>query len=206
MRMGIGQIKSSLGALGAGGLDTLAATVQRVEGYYPPGTTGYPNGSLAYRNNNPGNLRFVGQPGGSQGEGGYASFPSYATGYQALLNQILAQSAPGYRSPNGSVYPNGQTLSQFINQYAPVADNNNTSAYLSTLVQATGYPADTLLSTVISGGATAPPAVSDDATDSTTVTDLNTTDAPAIPDDSADITPILILVVGAGLIWAFFGR
>lgn len=201
--MGIGQIKPSLGTLG-GGLDTLAATVQRVEGYYPPGTPNYPTGSLAYRNNNPGNLRFVGQPGASMGEGNYAKFPSYSAGYQALLNQIQRQAAPGYRSPaTGQVYPNGQNLSEFINTYAPAADSNNPSAYLATLVQSTGYPADTLLSTVISGGAAAPV----DATDSTTVTDLNSTEAPALPEQDTDVTaPILILAVGAGLLWAFFGR
>ena len=190
MRIGMGRIGNG-GLRGLGGIDTLAATVQKVEGYYPPGTPGYPNGSV----NN------------------YAKFPTYAAGYQALLNQIQYQATPGYRSPaTGQIYPQGQNLSEFINTYAPAADSNNPSAYLATLVQATGYPADTLLSTVISGAA-APPTSTDpsggvDATDSTTVTDLTSTDTPADTQGGAspDMTPLLIAAVGVGLLWVFFGR
>ncbi len=212
MRIGMGDLRGRSSASGLGDISTLAATVQKVEGYYPPGTPNYPTGSLAWRNNNPGNLRLAGQPGASQGEGGYAKFPSYSAGYQALLNQINYQATPGYRSPaTGQVYPQGQNLSEFINTYAPAADSNNPSAYLATLVQATGYPADTLLSTVISGAA-APPTSTDpstggvDATDSTTVTDLTSTDTPAESQATTDMTPLLLAAIGAGLLWVFFGR
>ena len=212
MRIGMGRIGNG-GLRGLGGIDTLAATVQKVEGYYPPGTPGYPNGSVAWQNNNPGNLRFAGQAGASQGVNNYAKFPTYAAGYQALLNQIQYQATPGYRSPaTGQIYPQGQNLSEFINTYAPAADSNNPSAYLATLVQATGYPADTLLSTVISGAA-APPTSTDpsggvDATDSTTVTDLTSTDTPADTQGGAspDMTPLLLAAIGVGLLWVFFGR
>ena len=64
-------------------VDALAAAIQTQEGYYP--------GSLAYLNNNPGNLVFVGQPGASPGDGGFASFSSYNADLQALKNQINAR-------------------------------------------------------------------------------------------------------------------
>ena len=47
-----------------------------------------PANTLAGKNNNPGNLRFVGQKGATQGAGGFARFSSPAAGYQALKAQI----------------------------------------------------------------------------------------------------------------------
>ncbi len=137
---GLGAIAAAeLRRLGFGDINTLADVIQRVEGYYPPSAQ-YPGGSLAWRNNNPGNLRFVGQPDASPGEGGFAKFPSYDSGYNALKRQIQIQS------------DQGQTLSQFINQYAPPSDGNNTSKYLGTLETATGYSGADPLSSVLGGG------------------------------------------------------
>jgi hypothetical protein len=199
-------MSSLRGPQGLGDISTLAATVQRVEGYYPPGTPNYPNGSVAWQNNNPGNLRFAGQPGASAGVKGYAKFPTYADGYQALLNQINMQATPGYRAPNGTTYPNGQTLSEFINQYAPAADSNNTSAYLSTLVQSTGYPPDTLLSTVISGGVSAPGMVADVTTDPNADPSLADPNADPTVAAISDMTPLVLGIIGLGLLWVFVGR
>jgi hypothetical protein len=55
MLIGLGTTSSPNAAI-------IANTIQQVEGYYP--------GSLAYTNNNPGNLIFVGQAGATQGAGG----------------------------------------------------------------------------------------------------------------------------------------
>ncbi len=129
--------------LGMGDINTLATQIQKIEGYYPPGTPGYPNGSLAWQNNNPGNIRFANQPGAVQGAGGFAKWPTYDAGYQGLLNQINYQAAKG------------QDLSQFINQYAPPTENN-TNQYLASLVQATGASPTTPLTTIIG----APPGIS----------------------------------------------
>lgn len=79
-----------LGTLGIpGALDTIAQTIQQVEGYYP--------GSLAYRNNNPGNLvytsYYASAYGATQGAGGYAAFPDYDTGYAAMQHQIQVDAA-----------------------------------------------------------------------------------------------------------------
>lgn len=90
---------------------------------------------LAYVNNNPGNLRFVGQNGAVQGEGGFAKFSSPEAGYQALLNQI------------GLDASRGLSLGQFINKYAPPTENN-TSLYLQQVIQATGANANTPISQI----------------------------------------------------------
>lgn len=43
---------------------------------------------LAVVNNNPGNLKFIGQAGATRGEGGFAKFNSVAEGYQALIADL----------------------------------------------------------------------------------------------------------------------
>jgi hypothetical protein len=139
--------------IGLGDITALANAIQTMEGYYP--------GSLAYTNNNPGNLVYAGQAGATKScsTNGYcyASFPTYDAGYQALLNQINGQAAQG------------QNLQQFIWQYAPPCPKagqipdpttglcpdgtkgNDTSAYLTALENATGASANTPLTNVISG-------------------------------------------------------
>ena len=60
--------------------DSLAQAIARFEGFFTAG-------SVAARNNNPGNLRSgVGQIGTDPN--GYAIFPDQTTGFQALSNQI----------------------------------------------------------------------------------------------------------------------
>lgn len=94
-----------------------------------------PGGTLADRNNNPGNLRFVGQAGATQGEGGFARFNSPEDGFQALINQVnLDQSR-------------GLTLAQFVNKYAPPTENN-TSLYIQQMSQWLGVGADVPLSSI----------------------------------------------------------
>ncbi len=80
---------------------------------------------LAYVNNNPGNLRFAGQDGAQQGEGGFARFNSPQEGVQALQNQIKLDATRGL------------TLAQFINKYAPPSEND-TSKYIRDILNATG--------------------------------------------------------------------
>jgi len=95
--------------------------------------TGQPQ--LAYQNNNPGNLRFVGQPGATQGAGGFAKFNSPQEGYQALLNQVqLDQSRGG-------------TLAAYITKYAPPGENN-TAQYIQQAAQALGVDPNAPLSSI----------------------------------------------------------
>lgn len=50
---------------------------------------------LAVENNNPGNLRFIGQAGAVKGRNNFAKFSSVEAGYQALENDILAKIGRG---------------------------------------------------------------------------------------------------------------
>lgn len=80
---------------------------------------------LAYRNNNPGNLRFAGQTGAVSGDKGFARFESPEAGYQALMGQINRDSNRGLN------------LGQFVNKYAPPSEND-TATYLEQMISATG--------------------------------------------------------------------
>jgi len=90
---------------------------------------------LAQVNNNPGNLRYVGQQGASQGEGGFAKFSSPQAGYNALKNQIKLDASRGL------------TVSQFINKYAPPVENN-TSLYVNQFASALGVNPNVKLSSL----------------------------------------------------------
>lgn len=91
--------------------------------------------NLAYVNNNPGNLRFAGQAGASQGQGGFAKFDSPEAGVKALNNQIALDASRGH------------TLASFINKYAPPTENN-TSQYLTQAIANLGVTKDTPLSKI----------------------------------------------------------
>ncbi len=74
----------------------------------------------------------MGQPGATQGEGGFAKFATPEDGYQAYLQQVQLDASRGL------------TLSQFINKYAPPSENN-TSQYLQQAIAALGVSANTPL-------------------------------------------------------------
>lgn len=90
---------------------------------------------LAFVNNNPGNLRYVGQAGASQGEGNFAKFNSVKEGFQALINQIKLDASRGH------------TLESFIYKYAPPIENV-TNVYLDQIAKWTGYAKKALLNTL----------------------------------------------------------
>jgi len=108
--------------------DSLVQAIERFEGFFTPG-------SVAQRNNNPGNLRAgPGQIGTDAG--GYAIFPDVATGEAALANQInlnisrglsLNTFFAGQRDSSGNVVPGGYP------GYAPSADSNNPAQYAATV-------------------------------------------------------------------------
>jgi hypothetical protein len=116
-------------------LNALAQAIQTQEGYYP--------GSVAYTNNNPGNLVYVGQPGATAGVGGFAAFPSYSAGFQALENQIQLDATRG-TDVNGNPIA---TVGDLIHSWAPASAGNNTPAYIASVTSQTGFsPSDNLLS------------------------------------------------------------
>lgn len=94
-----------------------------------------PANTLAGKNNNPGNLRYTGQAGATQGVGGFAAFPTPEAGFQALMDQINLDAS------------RGETVSQFINKYAPPSEND-TATYISQFNKALGSTGDTPLSSL----------------------------------------------------------
>jgi hypothetical protein len=97
---------------------SLACAIQHFEGWAP--------GSVSYRNNNPGNLRSGPGMIGTDA-GGYAVFPDYQTGWNALLNQVQINVNRGltldeFFAGKPDVYPG----------YAPAADSNRLHQYAVT--------------------------------------------------------------------------
>lgn len=110
-------------------LRIIAERIGQLEGFNKPGT-------LAQRQNNPGNLRFVGQQGAVAGDKGFARFPTLDAGWSALHRQINLDAS------------RGKTLEQFVYKYAPPVENNS-AAYLAALARALGVQPSELLSHAI---------------------------------------------------------
>lgn len=86
---------------------------------------------IAWVNNNPGNLVYVGQEGASKGEpkeggGNWAAFETAEEGFQALRRQVQLDARRGL------------TLEQFIGKYAPPTDGNDTAGYTAGAARALG--------------------------------------------------------------------
>lgn len=124
------------GSISPAAAAAIASAIQNQEGYYP--------GSLAYTNNNPGNLRYVGQAGATQGSGGFAQFPTYEAGYQALVSQINLDATRGTDAAGNPT----TTVAQLISSWAPASDNNDTSAYISSVSSQTGFDPNAPLSSL----------------------------------------------------------
>ena len=123
-----------LGSLGLGDLtSSISAAIAQFEGFNSPG-------SLAARNNNPGNLRSG--PGQIGTSGGFAVFPDASTGWAALNNQVNLNISRGLTMDQffggGNGYPG----------YAPSADSNNPAAYSSFVANAAGVPTNVPLNEV----------------------------------------------------------
>ena len=113
-------------AIAPSSISTIASTIQQIEGYYP--------GTLAYRNNNPGNLVYTGQPGATRGTGGFAIFDSYQDGWNALQRQIQLYA------------DRGLTIEQMMAIYAPASDpRNNPAAYAQSIAATLGVDPSTAL-------------------------------------------------------------
>lgn len=93
---------------------------------------------IAYVHNNPGNLKFVGQEGASQGEpaadgGHWAAFETPEQGVAALNRQVEIDAG------------RGQTVREFVTKYAPPG-SNDTEQYIQQASQALGADPDAKLS------------------------------------------------------------
>jgi hypothetical protein len=146
--------------------DSLVQAIARFEGFYTAG-------SVAARNNNPGNLRSgPGQTGTDSG--GYAIFPDSATGFAALANQVnlnigrglnLNQFFAGQRDAEGNVLPGGYP------GYAPSSDANNPAQYAATVASWIGLDPTVPLNSIGSQSAQTP------------------SPAPSTPEDTISILP-----------------
>jgi hypothetical protein len=152
------------GSIDPGVVSNIAAAIQSQEGYYP--------GSIAYQNNNPGNLVYAGQPGASPGAGGFAAFSSYAAGQTALENQITLDATRG-TDVNGNPTT---TVAQLLSSWAPASAGNDTTTYIANVSAQTGYDPDAPLSSLASSGSSL-----SDLIDSSTVTDFGGDAGSAAP-------------------------
>jgi len=99
-----------------------------------PTKVSIPENTLAFKNNNPGNLRFANQTGAVKGFSGFARFETPDKGFDALGRQVELDATRGH------------TLGSFINKYAPPIEND-TESYLQELESSLGANrADKLMS------------------------------------------------------------
>ena len=118
-----------------------ALAIQEKEGYFRPGQNkNYPNGSLSFRNCNPGNLRprpfVLDVLRGKKGEGDFAKWPTYEEGFKALCKFLeYAQAEEGQGLAK---YDPEMTLLEFYQVYAPKGDGNDPVAYAKFVAQKTG--------------------------------------------------------------------
>ena len=99
---------------------------------------GWKEGSVSQRNNNPGNLVYAGQPKAQKGEGGFAKFPDYQSGVEALHKQIQLDASRGL------------SIHDFAKKYAPKESGNDPEAYAAALASAVGKKIDDPLSSALS--------------------------------------------------------
>jgi hypothetical protein len=117
--------------MGQSVIEKIAAAIQSFEGYFP--------GSVSFRNNNPGNLKFANQPGATgQDARGFAIFDNFDDGQEALLTLLNKRAAQ---------HPEW-TLLDLFNSYAPPTDNNNPAQYADFVATRTGLTSDTTLSEI----------------------------------------------------------
>jgi len=181
------------GSISPTAANAIAQAIQTQEGYYP--------GSLAYQNNNPGNLVYAGQAGATPGAGGFADFASYSDGYNALVGQIQLDATRG-TDVNGNPT---STLSQLISSWAPPSEND-TAAYIASVSAATGYDPSAPLSSL--GSPYTVPTVS--PVDGSDTASLSLPISIPGLDSTVDLSSIGLpsdvpvpLLVGVGLVGAF---
>lgn len=120
-----------------GKLYRLGLAIAMYEGWFagPSGRDGNSYPSVSYRNHNPGNLRSsffqLGQ------RDGFAFFYNDDVGFSALLYDLLIKASG--KSTTG--LKADSTLRELIFKYAPPVENDS-EAYLSFILQQTGFSAD----------------------------------------------------------------
>jgi hypothetical protein len=103
--------------------------IQHLEGYFPP-CAQYPEGSPAYRNHNPGNIKCdsVMNPLATGCNGPFCVFPDDATGFQALehnMTNVIKGNSIEY-----GYFPS-MTLVQFFKHRDPSSENDPVSCAIN---------------------------------------------------------------------------
>lgn len=107
--------------------------IQDREGYIAPNAK-YPLGTPAWKNKNPGNLKFAGQEGAiGKDSNGFAIFKTYEAGLAALQRQILMAC-----NGTSNVFKPTFTVLEFFQKYAPSTDNNDPFSYALEVAQKVG--------------------------------------------------------------------
>lgn len=124
-------------------LEAWAKAIQTFEDYVPPGGKYRgggiaKEGSLSWRNNNPGNLRW--SPYEIDNINNFSVFATYEEGWKALLFQLRI--AVDGRS---NAYRPNMTLLQFFEKYAPSGDNNHPATYAKFVADQLGVSVDTII-------------------------------------------------------------
>jgi hypothetical protein len=113
-------------------LEKMAAAIMEFEGWYA--------GSRSQRNNNPGNLKYAGQPGAiGQDDEGHAIFSTFEDGWRALIRQLTAAFTGRSR-----VYSPEDTLYDFFGKYAEA----NSRQYAEFVAGKLGVSADETLASL----------------------------------------------------------
>lgn len=123
-------------------VDALMQAIAEHEGWLVPGENNSPNGSTAYRNHNPGNLRK--SPFAAGERDGFAFFRNDFVGWNALQWDLM-QKARGNTSTG---LTGSSTIRQLITAWAPPSDNNDTEAYIAAVMKKTGLPETTTLAQI----------------------------------------------------------
>jgi hypothetical protein len=171
---------------------TWASAIAQFEGGTP--------GSVASRNNNPGNLKYAGQAGAvGKDAAGFAIFPDPATGMQALYNQLTKYV---------SDYPNNSLLditAHYLGQPTPTVNSQgNAFTYAAFVASQLGVDPSTTLGELVSGsqppGVPIPAGLAPDPSSSSSDQVLA---AAALPVSSSDgsMTGILLAAAALGLLF-----
>jgi len=150
--------------------------------------------SLPARNNNPGDLKYAGQPGAIGADArGFAIFPDAESGWQALYRQLqkYVNDFPGY-----SIL---QITARYLGQSVPTNNaEGNAFTYANFVATALGVTPDTTLADLAAGVT--------QATSDVTAADAPTdpTIDPTAPDGGASGSggALAMLLVGGVLLWA----
>lgn len=126
-------------------LDLFCHAIQEREGFFAPGENSqYPNGTPAWYNNNPGNIKWAGQNGATR-NGNFAKFKTYQDGYNELKN-LLIYAFTGqisFYDPNASILQFFQGLPPKYFGYSPDSDGNDSNSYANQVAGKLGVPVST---------------------------------------------------------------